>query len=129
MASLRKKGKVWYFRYTDADGVQRERPGCTDKRETEAMLADALVETAKIRNGYIDGKAASYRSHESRPLTRHIDEWQTNLVAQGSSAKHGEHASNRVRRLVAMMLGATEALIDHRRPKAERPWQCCPEDR
>ena len=45
MASLRKKGKTWYYRYTDADGVARELPGCSDKRETEAMLADALAES------------------------------------------------------------------------------------
>jgi integrase len=115
MASVRKKGKVWYFRYTDADGVQRERPGCSDKRETEAMLADALAETAKIRSGYIDTKDAAYRFYETRPLTEHIDAWQANLIAQGSTTKHAEHTSNRFRRLVAMMLGAKEALIDHRR--------------
>jgi integrase len=115
MASVRKKGKVWYFRYTDADGVQRERPGCRDKRQTEAMLADALAETAKIRSGYIDTKDPAYRFHEIRPLTEHIDAWQANLVAQGSTTKHAEHTSNRFRRLVAMMLGAKEALVDHRR--------------
>jgi hypothetical protein len=115
MASVRKKGKVWYYRFTDADGVRHELPGCTDKRETEAMLADALAEKSRIRNGYIDGKDAGYRLHESRPLADHINAWQANLVSEGSSAKHAEHASNRVRRLVAMMLGAKEALNDHRR--------------
>jgi integrase len=115
MASVRKKGKVWYFRYTDSNGVQRELPGCSDKRETEGMLADALAETARIRNGYIGTKDAAYRSHETKPLAEHIDAWQANLVAQGSSAKHAEHTSNRFRRLVAMMLGAKEALVDHRR--------------
>ena len=115
MASTRKKGKIWYYRFTDADGVQRELPGCTDKKETEGMLADARAVAAKIRNGHIDGKTAAYRLHELKPLIEHIDAWQANLVAQGSSTKHAEHASNRVRRLVAMMLGAKEALIDHRR--------------
>ena len=115
MASVRKKGKVWYFRYTDANGVQRERPGCSDKRETEAMLADAIAETAKIRSGYIDTKDAAYRFYEIRPLTEHIDAWQANLVAKGSTTKHAEHTSNRFRRLAAMLLGAKEALVDHRR--------------
>ena len=93
------------------------------------MLADALAENARIRNGYIDGKAAAYRLHESRPLTDHIDAWQANLVAQGSSAKHAEHASNRVRRLVSMMLGAKEALDRPSSFTAERSWRRCPEDR
>ncbi len=59
MASVRKKGKVWYFRYTDADGVQREQPGCSDKRKTEAMLADVQAEAARIRNDYIGTKDAA----------------------------------------------------------------------
>ena len=79
--------------------------------------------------GYIDGKAAAYRSHESRPLAEHIDDWQANLVAQGSSAKHAEHASNRVRRLVAVMLGANEALDRPSSSTTERPWRRCPQDR
>jgi integrase len=115
MASVRKKGKIWYYRFTDADGVQRELPGCTDKRETEGMLADARAEAAKIRNGHVDRKASAYRANELKPLPEHIDAWQANLVAEGSAPKHAEHASNRVRRLVAMMLGANEALNDHRR--------------
>jgi hypothetical protein len=102
MASVRKKGRVWYFRFTDVHGVRRELPGCSDKRETEAMLADALAEKSRIRNGYIDGKAAGYRLHDSRPLPEHIDAWQADLLAQGSTAKHAEHTSNRVRRLIAM---------------------------
>ena len=28
MASFRKKGKVWYYRFVDAKGVKRERKGC-----------------------------------------------------------------------------------------------------
>jgi hypothetical protein len=37
VASFRKKGKNWYYRFSDSDGRQRERKGCTDRRETEAM--------------------------------------------------------------------------------------------
>ncbi len=48
-------------------------------------------------------------------MAGHIDAWQANLVAQGVTTKHVEHTSNRVRRLVAMMLGTKEALFDHRR--------------
>ena len=31
MASFRKHGKVWYYRFTDADGIKRERKGCSDR--------------------------------------------------------------------------------------------------
>ena len=51
MASLRKKGKLWYFRFTDADGVKRERRGCADRRVTEDMARAAESEAARIREG------------------------------------------------------------------------------
>jgi hypothetical protein len=50
MASFRKKGRVWYFRFVDADGVKRERPGCPDRRETENLARRAETEAAKIRS-------------------------------------------------------------------------------
>jgi len=37
MASLRKRGRVWYFRYSDADGVKHEVNGCPDRRVTEEL--------------------------------------------------------------------------------------------
>jgi hypothetical protein len=43
MASLGKRGKVWYYRYTDAAGVKREEKGCSDKRETEGMAREAEI--------------------------------------------------------------------------------------
>src|SRR5947209_5869279 len=60
MASLRKRGKNWYFRYTDADGVKREGKGCSDKRATQEMANAAEAEAGKIRSGMIDPKSAAY---------------------------------------------------------------------
>ena len=40
MASFRKRGKTWYYRFTGIGGKQHERKGCTDRRETEAMAGD-----------------------------------------------------------------------------------------
>jgi integrase len=57
----------------------------------------------------------AYRDHETRALARHIDAWQDDLIAQGATAKHAEHTSNRARRLEAVMLGSADALKDHRR--------------
>src|SRR5512135_1876393 len=41
MASFRKVGRNWFFRFIDADGVQRERRGCPDRRATEEMARAA----------------------------------------------------------------------------------------
>ena len=119
MASFRKRSGVWYYRFTDEDGRQRERKGCTDRRETESMAGAAEAEVAKLKAGYIDAKDASARHHENRPLVQHIAEWQADLVSQGHTAKHADHTSNRVRRLVAIMTGSPTALLDHRRMAPE----------
>src|SRR4051794_1563086 len=63
MASYRKKGRVWYYRFIGPDGIQHEVKGCSDRRETEAMAAAAEAEAAKIRSGYIDPKEPAYASH------------------------------------------------------------------
>jgi hypothetical protein len=39
MASFRKRGKVWFYRFIDASGVQVERKGATDRRVTEGLAA------------------------------------------------------------------------------------------
>jgi integrase len=119
MASFRKHGKVWYYRFVDGDGFKRERKGCTDRRATEDMARAAESKAAKIRDGTADPKDFIYRDHAARPLAVHIADWQAFLVSQGASSKHAEHASNRVRRLVAVMLGSHAALIDHRTLKPQ----------
>ena len=65
MASFRKVGKNWHYRFIDADGKQVGRKGCPDKRETEGMAAAAEAEAANIKHGFIDPKARAYRDHES----------------------------------------------------------------
>jgi hypothetical protein len=109
MASFRKRGSAWYYRFTGIDGKQRERKGCNDRRETEAMAGAAEAEVAKLKSGYIDTKDTSVRQNETRPLVEHIADWEADLVAQGFTTKHAEHTSNRVRRLVATMFGSPSA--------------------
>jgi hypothetical protein len=110
MASLRKHGDVWYYRYVDADGKKRDRKGCPDKRVMEELARAAESEAAKIRTGLVNPKDMAYRDHEARPLSGHIDAWQANMLSEGATPKHAELASNRVRRLVAIMLGSNHAL-------------------
>jgi integrase len=122
MASLRKRGKTWFYIYTDADGVRHERKGCSDRRVTEELAQQAESEAARVKAGLFDPKELAYRDHEARSLKEHVDAWRANLVADGSTSKHAELAPNRVRRLVAVMLGSDFALKGDRvlKPK-DRP--------
>ena len=98
MASLRKRGKHWYFRYVDENGKQRELKGCPDKRETESMAAALEGNIAKIKAGVIDPKALAYKAHEARPLADHLTDFHAYLVAKGGTAKHASVSARRVAR-------------------------------
>jgi integrase len=116
MASVFKaaNAKRYTILYFDENGDRRKAKGCTDKAESERIANRLENEVSLRRAGLIDRKAEVYRDRESTPLASHIADWEANLIAQGHTVKHAKHTTNRVRRLVAMMLGAKEALIDHR---------------
>jgi len=102
MASFRKIGRNWYYRFTDGDGKQRERKRCPDRRETEGMASAAEAEAANIRHGYIDPKARGYRDHEARPVGDHLADWHAYLMGKGSTDKHANLSRNRVARLIEL---------------------------
>jgi integrase len=123
MASLRKHGKVWYFRFVDADGKKRERKGCTDRRATEELARAAESEAAKVKAGLFDPKEAAYRDHEAKPLSDHLTAWRDAMLNQGHTAKHADQSADRVRRLIAVMFGAKPDDIDGKtmsRPEQEQ---------
>jgi integrase len=115
MASLRKRGEFWYYRFMDSTGTQVERKGYRDKKATQALARDAEKESEDIRRGRITPKDLALTSHENRSLADHIADWQADLVAKGFTPKHAEHTSNRARRLIAVILNSDLALRDHRR--------------
>jgi integrase len=122
MASFRKRGKLWYFRFTDADGVKVERKGCPDRRETERMAFEAEVEAARLRSGSLDPRDLRATKEGRRPVATHLDDFRTFLLAKGGTDKHADLTHDRCRRVVALVAGASLATIDPTRsaPKAER---------
>src|SRR5262249_11271050 len=112
MASIRKRGAVWYYRYSDENGVKTERRGCPDKRSTEEMARAAEANAARRRAGLIDPKAESYRDHDARPLAGHLDDFQAALIAKGNTPKHARLYAERARRVAALARGANLAEIE-----------------
>ncbi len=100
MASFRKIGRNWFYRFTDGDGKQRERKGCPDRRETEGMACSAEAEAAKIRAGFIDPKARAHKLHEARPLAGHLDDYRQAIIAKGGSPAYASVTRNRAGRVL-----------------------------
>ena len=72
MASLRKRGRVWYFSFIDQDGRPSERKGCPDKRVTEELARAAESEAARIKAGLVDTKELARIVHSGHPLEDHF---------------------------------------------------------
>ena len=122
MASLRKRGKVWYFRFVDSDGTKQSIKGCTDRRATEEMARAAETNAAKMRAGLIDVKAEAFRDHAARPLSDHLDDFQAAGTSKGLTMKHVKGFANLARVVTALASGAPLATIDapNRSTVAER---------
>jgi integrase len=102
MASYRKRGKVWYYRFVDADGVKREEKGCTDRRATEELARHRESEAAKIRAGILDPRELAFRNHAASPLEEHIVQYRASLFARGNKPKHARQMAEYARRVVAL---------------------------
>ncbi len=131
MASLRKKGKVWYFRFTDSEGVKKERKGCPDRRATEEMGRAAETQAAKIRAGMVAPEDVRLAEHGRRSLGSHLGDFHAQLLARGNTAKHAALTLDRARRVSALALGASLSQIDPPRsalkPERERAASVCSE--
>ncbi|MBX6315810.1 MAG: hypothetical protein IRY99_23290 [Isosphaeraceae bacterium] len=106
MASLRKRGKVWYYTYVNAEGRRVERRGCADRRATEQLAAQAEADAARVRAGLIDARAEARRQHAGRPLADHLADWHSHMIAAGHTAQHAGLSLERARRVIALVKGA-----------------------
>ncbi len=100
MASLRKRGRVWHFRFVDADGIKRERKGCSDKRATEEMARAAETAVARAKAGLTDPKAERFAREGRRPIREHIDEFIAGMDAKGNDPKHVRSTRTYLERIV-----------------------------
>lgn len=129
MASLRKRGSVWYFKFSDATGRRIERKGCADKRATQDMARAAETEATQVKAGLIDHKTLARREHEARPIANHLDDFERSLLAKGDTRDYALMTKNRVakilkragvRRVTDLSLSKTlEAMADLR---CEEDW-------
>lgn len=93
---VRKPTKNWYIEYRDADGRKRRVPGYTDKAATLQKAAQLEREAERVKAGLIDRHAEDRK----RPLTDHISEWKSSLLANGCTADYARKAASRLERTV-----------------------------
>jgi len=115
MASLRKRGKVWYFAFIDSEGRRVERKGCSDRQATREMAREAEAEAARIKAGLVDPKELARREHAAKPVSHHVAAWGEALAARGGTERHVSMSVGRVRRLIAVARGAEPSEAEYPR--------------
>ena len=107
MASYRKRGKVWYYRYSDAAGEKHEEKGCPDRRVTEEIAARRNPWPPRSELGEIDPRDEAYRLHQARPLADHLTDWHAYLTDKGSTRQHALLSRNRATRIIELARART----------------------
>jgi integrase len=110
MASYRKHGKVWYYRFTDADGKKWERKGCTDRRAAEEFARAAESDAARTKAGLSDPKAERIAREARRPIAEHVAEFIAGMESKGNDPKHVRSTRAYIERVIK--LAGTERIGD-----------------
>src|SRR5215471_8278255 len=102
MASLRKRGKVWYYRFVDQDGAKVERKGCPDRRVTEEMARAAESAVARTKAGLSDPKAERMAREARRPIREHAAEFVADVEARGNDPEYVKLVRRHLDRIIAL---------------------------
>jgi site-specific recombinase XerD len=97
MASFRKRGKVWYYKFIDGNGRPAERKGCPDRRASEEMARAAESEAARVRAGLAD----PFEAHRKRPIGGHVEDYLAFLRSKANTAKHVNMTATRLRAILS----------------------------
>jgi integrase len=118
MASYRKRGKNWYFRYSDEHGKSVVRRGCSDLGMTKRLAAEAEKRAAAIREGTADPRDYALAEAARRPVLAHVDDWRAAMLSRGTTSTHAALCHSRVTRTLA--LAGIERLAELTLDRVER---------
>lgn len=102
MATLRKRGKVYYVRYRDAHGKQIETKAGPDKSMAQRIANSLESQVRAIKTGTADPREAAWADAERKPLTDHAQNWHAVLIARGNTSDYADLCRDRVLRLIGM---------------------------
>jgi integrase len=112
MASFRKRGKIWYFTYTDENGDRKEEKGDQDQYECHKLAREKEDFADRVRRGRLDPREARLIEQGKKPLLDHVSDWRAFLLAKGTGQKQADMAHNRVQRIIE--LSGIEAIAELR---------------
>ena len=103
MASLRRRGKIWYVRFRDEYGSQQEIKAGPDKSVAQRIQRSVESKLALIKAGFLDPRESDAADAERVPLDRHVEEYLADLQSRCTPA----HLVN-VRKQLAWFMAETK---------------------
>lgn len=100
--SIRKRGKNYYYSWTDANGKRREAVGCPDKRVTEEMQRKARSDAAQAKAGLVDPRMQRVADANRQDIAEHIDVFVKGMKAKNLNAQHVQQTEYCCRRVVEL---------------------------
>jgi hypothetical protein len=89
------KSKKWWGQYKDAKGRLKRKPLTIDKTAAKAMLGEIVQRVERERAGLVDPT----EEQRKRPLSAHLDEFQSFLKHKGNSPKQVDGAYKKLKRI------------------------------
>ena len=86
----------WYVRYKNADGRWKRRKGYTDKQATEALTVRIQTKINRQQEGLTD----PFEQQHRRPLTEHLAEFETVLVAKAVPDDEARDIAARAKKII-----------------------------
>ncbi len=96
MASLCKKGRMWYVRLRDETGRERSIKAGPDKSVANQMKRDLESKIQRIKAGVLDPRESDAMDAERVPINQHAADFIKNLEDRGCVPEHFKLASRRL---------------------------------
>ena len=93
----RERSRDWYCRFSDQDGIRREKRLCGNKTAAQQMLNELVRQSEFGKAGLID----PFTEHVKRPLSEHVADFRRHLESKGNGATHVETTVARVEAIIA----------------------------
>ena len=94
--TVKRYSRKYWIKYRDGDGVVLRVPGCTDRAAT-LQLAAKLEREAELKKA---GVYDPFEQHRKRPLSDHLEDYDSFLQAKGDSEKHVYQVISRARKII-----------------------------
>ena len=102
MASVYKRGHIWYASFKNADGLWDTQAACTDKTASQ-QIANRLETDAMLRReGLIDTREDELAQAKRLPIETHLIDFEKGIASRRGNTAYAAQTRQRVERMAAL---------------------------